>query len=400
MGLLSFSTHTLLLLSVVEVQPAPLAPGDHEHAYYPSITIEGNYTGGHEYPHYPNRTTHGSSTDHQKPAYHTNVAIQGNSTGNSASESIPNSTAIAVVCSGFLKNPACPLKHHDSNSTSLSSANEALCVNCKNGAVGPKNAKTATETSPDKATKRVKKELISPNFFYEGGKAKVKCSSPGLVWQIEPYENDLGFPLDKWPDWKAEYETKKDARVAIQFAQDNCKRACDCDEQGAIVPRKYAGRHACSEIFQANRCSIALELIQPTATSQTASRQDYQDALDRIPQTIRNENPNYWWEMHGLAVPRRPWDFMGWSRDPNENPVDVTQPLPWTPDAGWRRYQTDIFSEPPRGPLRYPWGLRPGELGEYGGKGWKRDVNSDDNPKESAQIGAENDGGANGGGTD
>ncbi|KAK6510236.1 hypothetical protein TWF481_004952 [Arthrobotrys musiformis] len=209
-----------------------------------------------------------------------------------------------------------------------------------------------------------------------------------MVYQIRPHSNAVNFPLDKWPDWKALYPHEPDGWVEIEAYQLYCSGNCNCGEEGQILPRPNT---SCGSQRVADRCSAVFacyctaELIQPIANMADfpgATREDFQNALNRIPETIQNDNPHYYWEMHGLAVPRRPWDFMGWPRERAPRPID--QLPPWIAngfDGPFRPYEPELPLEGPDGP---PADAEPrpnvffdGNPGPGSGKPWKREVSED-----------------------
>ncbi|KAK6499472.1 hypothetical protein TWF506_004102 [Arthrobotrys conoides] len=328
------------------VHSAPLTTDNHDHVSYYNSTIQENATGVHQYTYYLNATTQGGYTSTLVPQNILNIAL-------------PTSSPRANLSSS-----AVPPSLEENN-----------CTGCTSPPAGSENSEpptktipfeNATKTNPDLEEDReyVKKETISPNFFYKEGRARIKCASAKTVYNIEPHENALGYPQKSWPHWKVLYPHPPDGWVEIEHYQLYCG-SCRCDENGRIIHRGTGG---CGTEGIADRCSVVLgcycsaELIQPTANVPGATREDYQDAINRIPETIQNDNPHYWWEMHGLAVPRNPWDLMGWPRGQAPRPID--QEPPWiNPDTRWmplppppprRRYGSPSRQLPPRLPRPPP----------------------------------------------
>ena len=112
-----------------------------------------------------------------------------------------------------------------------------------------------TKTSPEEARRRVKK-VISPSFFYKQGRARVKCASPKVVYNIDPHENAVGFPLDKWPHWRVLFPHPPDGWAEIEHFQLDCSRHCKCNEHGGVELRPKLG--GCSSKFKADKCAVAL----------------------------------------------------------------------------------------------------------------------------------------------
>ncbi|KAK6497620.1 hypothetical protein TWF481_012025 [Arthrobotrys musiformis] len=197
------------------------------------------------------------------------------------------------------------------------------CINCENNSIDSTDLELSEEeaASQDKSSpgpNPVKKD-VDPTFFYKRNKLIIRCAPPKTVFNISPHDNDLGFPFDRWPRWKKEYVDKSRALVDIEVAQAYCRGSCDCDEGGKITAhQRWKNGHGCSSQWQADRCILVYacyctaELVQAVVKGNPASIEEYQAALNRIPQTVRNDNPGYFWRMGGLG--RRPWDTMTWER--------------------------------------------------------------------------------------
>ncbi|KAF3213244.1 hypothetical protein TWF192_009783 [Orbilia oligospora] len=174
------------------------------------------------------------------------------------------------------------------NSSRPMMTNEESCANCTRNATDLKGTGPQIKAEPlqnDTSPNPTKKE-VHPSFFYKRGKMNI-------------------------------YYDKSRALVDIEVFQRYCRQLCECNDEGAIVPReRYGINHACGKQWQANRCFIVLgcyctaELVQPVVEGEAATIEEYQAALDRIPQTVRNDNPDYFWRMNGLG--RRPWEVMTW----------------------------------------------------------------------------------------
>ncbi|EGX44615.1 hypothetical protein AOL_s00188g283 [Orbilia oligospora ATCC 24927] len=312
---------------------------------------------------YHNATLHfqGNSTDGHQDIYYHNATAQ----VNYASAQSRNQTVTSTIGHQATPNNTLPPSHAKSQSPSSVASPISKGVNSTGYTIRTSSSKSSepptktiaveevTKTSPEEARRRVKK-VISPSFFYKQGRARVKCASPKVVYNIDPHENVVGFPLDKWPHWRVLFPHPPDGWAEIEHFQLDCSRHCKCNEHGGVELRPKLG--GCSSKFKADKCAVALGcyctavLVQPTANIPGATLADFQDAIDRIPETIRNDNPYYWWEMHGLAVPRRPWDLMGWSREQAPpRPVDLEPP--WMANNPGRISESEV---PLSGPNRVP----------------------------------------------
>ncbi|KAK6510254.1 hypothetical protein TWF481_004971 [Arthrobotrys musiformis] len=372
----SLTTNILFLMGLGQVYTAPLTTVHQDHHPGQNITTRGDYTshtGSPQFPNYYNTTIH--------------------------EESPPTGLGPKAIFNSAL--PTSPLSPSANAPSALATAlPPAVTGDYTTSIIKPTNlgtseppTKTTTnneinKTSSEPVRKIFKKVTISPSFFYMNGRARVKCASPKVAYHITPYVNPAGFPLEKWPEWKELYPHEPDGWVEIESYQLACSGACNCNEDGKIVPR--TNTNSCGSQRQADRCSVVFAcyctavLVQPIANMAAfpgATRDDFQDAINRIPETIRNDNPHYWWQMHGLAVPRRPWDFMGWARGPAVRPTD--QPPPWLDSGPFRpsAYELDPPLEGPDDlpPYSYYGGLRYGDRASYG-KPWKREIAIDSGP--------------------
>ncbi|KAF3278000.1 hypothetical protein TWF970_004878 [Orbilia oligospora] len=270
--------------------------------------------------------------------------------------------------------------------------NEESCANCTRNGTDLKGTEPRIKVGPlqnDTSPNPIKKE-VHPSFFYKRGKMNIVCAPPKVVMDIEPHENSLNFPFERWPRWKKEYYDKSRALVDIEVFQRYCRQLCECNDEGAIVPRaRYGVNQACGRQWQANRCFIVLgcyctaELVQPVVEGDAATIEEYQAALDRIPQTVRNDNPDYFWRMNGLG--RRPWEVMTWvpsemdiemayrprmavdGSGPEPEPPLVPESEPGIPLSGPEPFVPPLVTYPVARPVgRYWRGLRFGHFGAYG----------------------------------
>ncbi|KAF3099055.1 hypothetical protein TWF706_006636 [Orbilia oligospora] len=333
------------------------------HLSYHNATLQGNSTDGHQDTYYRNATTQVNYTSTQSRNQTVTSTIGHQTTFNRHPKSQSPSSAASPISKG-VNNTGYTIGTSSSKSSEPPTRTIAV--------------EEVTKTSPEEARKKVKK-VISPSFFYKQGRSKVKCASPKVVYNIDPHENAVGFPLDKRPHWRVLFPHPPDGWVEIEHFQLDCSRHCKCNEHGGVELRPKLGGY--SSKFKADKCAVALANI-PGGT-----REDFQDAINRIPENTRNDNPHYWWEMRGLAFPRRSWDLMGWSHE-QAPPRPVDQEPPWIANNLGRTSEPEV---PLSGPDRVPSPGSPNILwggGEdmRGGKPQKREALKDEdsvkeNPK-------------------
>ncbi|KAF3095935.1 hypothetical protein TWF102_002245 [Orbilia oligospora] len=233
-------------------------------------------------------------------------------------------------------NTTAPAYTHSINNTSsnltLSIGGKKSCANCEINSIDSNGSESPIQTDPQADTLNLNstKKDVHPSFFYKNNKLRIMCAPSLKVLDIEPHENPVNFPYEHWPHWKKEYVDKSRARVDIEVRQSVCRGSCTCDENGAIIPRDHGRIHPCGRQWQADRCSVVLGcwctavLVQAVVGENRASIEEYQAALNRIPQTVRNDNQGYFWRMNGLGL--RPWDTMTW--EPSEMDRMLTIPPP------------------------------------------------------------------------
>ncbi|KAK6533078.1 hypothetical protein TWF281_007238 [Arthrobotrys megalospora] len=147
----------------------------------------------------------------------------------------------------------------------------------------------ATEGA-DSGSQNLQKHAVEPSFFYSPKGLYVQCLPPRFIYDLKPWESP-DFPeiqLEDWVNWDEKAETRDAALFMIRRRQEVC-RACDCDEQGKVIP---AGPG----------CSCMADLIQPVATDLSTTVQEYQNALDSIPLSIRLRNRDYRWRWGGRGL--------------------------------------------------------------------------------------------------
>ncbi|KAK6519721.1 hypothetical protein TWF506_000021 [Arthrobotrys conoides] len=234
-----------------------------------------------------------------------------------ANMTYPSSNSSGISISPAVLNITTPIHTRPVNDTSSNippSIDEKIsCADCKSNSTNPAHQVNGTSSNP------MKKD-VGPSFFYKNNNMVIQCAPPSKVLDITPRENALNFPYDRWPRWRKEYVYMSRALSDIKRNQRRCRGSCACNEDGSLIPKDLGGgrlSHGCSKQWKADRCIVVFGcyctavLVQPPAGDDPASLREYQAALDRIPQTVRNDNQGYYWNMNGL--PRLPWDHMTWA---------------------------------------------------------------------------------------
>ncbi|KAF3282076.1 hypothetical protein TWF970_002017 [Orbilia oligospora] len=231
-------------------------------------------------------------------------------------------------------NTTAPVYTHSINNTSsnlmLSVGGKKSCANCEINSIDSNNSESPIQADAQADTRNLNstKKEVHPSFFYKNNKMRIMCAPSSKVLDIEPHENPVNFPYEHWPRWRKEYVDISRARVDIEVRQSVCRGSCTCDENGAIIPRDHGRIHPCGRQWQADRCSVVLGcwctavLVQAVVGENQASIEEYQAALNRIPQTVRNDNQGYFWRMNGLGL--RAWDTLTW--EPSEMDRMLTSP--------------------------------------------------------------------------
>ncbi|KAF3096089.1 hypothetical protein TWF102_006720 [Orbilia oligospora] len=163
----------------------------------------------------------------------------------------------------------------------------------------------STDETPTRTDKRYG-DIIGPQWFYED-KIAVECPTVETILGLDmsgidrthfPGSEDLVLPV-RYADTFASVEQ---ARLYIEIGVLRCKD-CDCVNDGTMIPNWFRGTDGVCCY-----CSARLTQRQPTSTSLTAD--DYQNALDQIPYSVRVDprNIGYWWKDAPVnAQGRRAW---------------------------------------------------------------------------------------------
>ncbi|KAK6541603.1 hypothetical protein TWF694_007403 [Orbilia ellipsospora] len=165
----------------------------------------------------------------------------------------------------------------------------------------------APETSPVKNKVPRMDPLVHHSFFYGKSSPLVACLDPETVFDA-PLVPVTGVPDYEYHIWTIEYAFDRDAGIRyITEQQESCKH-CQCDVDAQLRPR-YAAVYndnwrardcpdqarvdVCIAVY---RCYCYISLQNPKRIKGIiATDQDYQDAIDNIPEVIKASNPNWKW---------------------------------------------------------------------------------------------------------
>ncbi|KAF3178328.1 hypothetical protein EYR41_000308 [Orbilia oligospora] len=181
------------------------------------------------------------------------------------------------------------------------------------------NSTDSTDETPTRTDKRYG-DIIGPQWFYKD-KIAVECPTVETILGLDmsgidrthfPGSEDLVLPV-RYADTFASVEQ---ARPYIEIGVLRCKD-CDCVNDGTMIPNWFRGTDgvcktdrdvSICQLVYGCYCSARLTQRQPTSTSLTAD--DYQNALDQIPYSVRVDSRNigYWWKDAPVnAQGRRAW---------------------------------------------------------------------------------------------
>ncbi|KAK6516286.1 hypothetical protein TWF506_006195 [Arthrobotrys conoides] len=223
---------------------------------------------------------------------------------------------------------------------------EALTINAVSNAAATASSTHTIETKTSKSAIVLEtstyKRVINPNVFYTSDRMNIQCNS--AAWAVErviiPWMQDrlpeefaprgpggedysqsfsrikAGFRwgFGEWVHSRGEESTRlqKNVRLFHGF----CK-GCTCDEAGKIIVRP-AGCY----------CTVGLvdNIAHLSGESRTAvmqhSRAELQNAIDRIPHTVRGSNPG--------------WTFRGWDgAEMGFTPAPDLDPIFYIPDVDY-----------------------------------------------------------------
>ncbi|KAK6530606.1 hypothetical protein TWF281_007446 [Arthrobotrys megalospora] len=262
-------------------------------------------------------------------------------------------TSPNVVCGLFALPTAGALRNEDSCSNSSATYNfpqlHAIVDDDPKPLAG---TQTPTKTHDDGPSAKRYGDEIGPELFYKA-RIKVKCSAERVAYERRPHGNHHSIEYEDWPDWPS-LGTRLEVYGMIRSRQWACT-SCRCDENGAVVS---IGKTGCKSQQAADRCAIIFacycwaQLTQPEATHVGATAQQYQDAINRIPGSIREDYRNrHWrWNMNGLNP--EPGQTMRWTNDFSEI-LEAQRPVV-TPQVGWRDRPRPPQRDGPPGPYVPP----------------------------------------------
>ncbi|KAK6515207.1 hypothetical protein TWF506_007551 [Arthrobotrys conoides] len=151
---------------------------------------------------------------------------------------------------------------------------------------------------------------VPMNYFIQG-QMFIQCRSPESTFNA-PKSLDERWAHLKWPDFQL-YKSKADAIGSISRRARSCEELCTCDEEGRIVKNRAHAvqrvggvirgtgiNHSCyrkknypEECAIVYGCYCNARLNDNPDAITGASVSDYQAALDRLPETIKNSNEGF-----------------------------------------------------------------------------------------------------------
>ncbi|KAF3104210.1 hypothetical protein TWF706_004679 [Orbilia oligospora] len=151
---------------------------------------------------------------------------------------------------------------------------------------------------------------VPPSYFMPG-RMTIECRSSEATYQSSRSTEPRWALLD-WPNFQ-EYASKDKAIGSITKRTTSCRELCKCNEEGKIVQnfdpvvgiagsvRRGSGvRHACAirrtypeECALVYGCYCTAQLHDNPDAITGASVADYQQALDNLPETIKNSNEGF-----------------------------------------------------------------------------------------------------------
>ncbi|KAK6349650.1 hypothetical protein TWF696_005930 [Orbilia brochopaga] len=181
----------------------------------------------------------------------------------------------------------------------------------------------------------VTKRAIGAPFFYRDGGLSVKC---GVVFSLSDILAGLtkaaipllpsipGFDYANliFPDWTQ--LTEAAAEVLVEHHWQQCLE-CRCDDDGIMLPATpNPNQRSCLDILDVYRCAFVYELdgrsgcacnaqlITHTRPRYSQSVKAHQDAIDQIPEIVRNAHPG--WKYTLGKTPKNPSMALRWDTDP------------------------------------------------------------------------------------
>ncbi|RVD85612.1 uncharacterized protein DFL_003929 [Arthrobotrys flagrans] len=168
----------------------------------------------------------------------------------------------------------------------------------------PNNPETQNNGTQHHNGTLTKKIDIPSSFFYSDKGLFIRCNSPRYVYDLVPFESP-DFPtlkLKHWTNWKERGDFWSVEEV-IKERQWACY-SCTCTPNGGLVKNQ---KRNCASERTVVRCVVLLccyctaELLQPEPI-EGATVADYQNALQRMPATVRGDNKDYRWLFGGRGI--------------------------------------------------------------------------------------------------
>ncbi|KAF3317737.1 hypothetical protein TWF173_010505 [Orbilia oligospora] len=200
--------------------------------------------------------------------------------------------------------------HHTSTISDTTVIPPATLSELKPSTTAAEAPPAAMETSP------YEKRVLQPSYFYEGG-WRINCALPDVGYNlimdyvvrgVVPNLDAWSLSLNEWESIMREYrprfevpqtpEIKAAETTKVAERQVLCT-ACRCTEEGSITsagPYQYW----CPTRAKAARCGLLYACFCTATLGQpqlpeNVGYQEVQDALDRIPGTVRADRANLGW---------------------------------------------------------------------------------------------------------
>ncbi|KAF3934609.1 hypothetical protein ABW20_dc0101738 [Dactylellina cionopaga] len=153
------------------------------------------------------------------------------------------------------------------------------------------------ENSPTRTSKSAKPRdqgIVPAHYFYVEAGLTIRCNSPSFVANLIPHESFPGIDEGDFPPWRNERAwSLEEAFEVIREKQLSCED-CRCGPAGNIIAApqgavgRGGGRGQCARQHMADICAVVYV--------KGAIMIDYQRALDKISQTVKNSNKNFQWD--------------------------------------------------------------------------------------------------------
>ncbi|KAK6528408.1 hypothetical protein TWF281_009649 [Arthrobotrys megalospora] len=211
--------------------------------------------------------------------------------------------------------------------------------NAKSVTTDPEPSQTSLEPNPTEPTSisNVQSRVdVHPSFFYRGMHMVCRSVDDFISGRFRPLAPQ-GVPLEPVVDWTSrDPGTLAKQTMSLRRRQTVCLRYCRCNDDGVIEDSGIltdfgssmcnVATHIPEKCYDTHGCTCQADMIQPQAGVPGATIYDYQRALNRVPQAIRQAHPNFVW--HGAGRPLR---FGGLAAILHPGQGDMPQPPPENP---------------------------------------------------------------------